>query len=66
MMPPCGFSMQLYRALPGVARRATSLATRRRRKAVASAPPTSTLSMCETSNMPASWRTAWCSSSCEP
>jgi hypothetical protein len=46
---------------------ATSLAIRPRRKAFASgafAGPRR--SMCETSNMPASRRTAWCSSICEP
>src|SRR3546814_10130774 len=59
-------SMQVYSALPGFFSLSTELATSLRRKSRTFAPCRSTTVMCETSNMPASRRTWWCSSICEP
>src|SRR5579875_290897 len=64
--PPRSFSMHEYSALPGFFSLSTLFASRCRRKSRQRAPCRSTTVMCETSNMPASRRTAWCSSICEP
>ena len=66
MTPPASFSMQLYSALPGVVSLATSLASSLREELAHRGPRASITHMCDTSNTPASRRTAWCSSICEP
>ncbi len=66
MTPPASFNMQEYSAFPEVVSLATSLATSLERNSRTRGPRASITHMCDTSNTPASRRTAWCSSICEP
>ena len=66
MTPPASLSMQLYSALPESLSLATSLAISLLKNSRTRGPRASITHMCDTSKMPASRRTAWCSSICDP
>ena len=59
-MPPLSFGRQAYWIFPEV-NFATSLDITDCKKAEASGPLTQNSPMCDTSNTPRDWRTAWCS-----